>query len=353
MSTFLQLLEKAKNWQAWIDKVKKESTYKAIWKKYMGWEYSPTLTFQAYMANYGSAAMASIIEYGAGKPIRKRPTAGQLNGTIPSMGDKFQMDALMIRKALELEEKLKREGGNMAELYDFLFGDFEEAMIAPHKRLDYLVLQGMSTGNLTVAVADDNPEGIEFDLDLGMTKLKTKGPVWSIGGTTSTPITDIRDHIDALSFTPNVMRMTTNTFRKMISSTEFKGAFSATFGRSKVDPVNALTPAMVNPYLEGLELPVIEIMKDKVAKPDGTEVNPFADDRVCFAQAGELGNVQYTYANEERMPEKTKNYQTVDKVLLAYGNENGGRFLEYELNALPAFTKYKKMAILDTSTQES
>ncbi len=349
---FLKLLEQAKNWEAWIDTVKKKSTYIAIWKKYMKWEYSPTLTFQAYMANYGTAAMASVIKYGSGKPIRTRPSLGELTGTIPSLGDKFQMDALMIRKALELEEKLKKEGGKMGELYDFLFPEFEEAMIAPHKRLDHMTLQGMSEGKIIVNL-DNNPEGVQFELNLGVKSLKTIGKPWATNDATSTPLTDIRKHLEGLSFTPDVMRMTSTTFAKMIASAEFKNTFSATFGRVKVDPVNVLTTDMVNQYLGGVDLPVIEIMKDKVAKADGTEINPFANDRVCFAQSGEMGAVQYTYANEQRMPEEDKNYRTVDNVLLAYGNKNGGRFLEYELNAIPAFTKYKKMAILDTSTQES
>ena len=87
--------------------------------------------------------------------------------------------------------------------------------------------------------------------------------------------------------------------------------------------------------------------------PDGTVVYPFADDRVVFTTGNRLGTMQYTYANEQRSPETGKNYTTVDNVLISTYTNDKGRFLDYELNAFPAFEAYKSMAILKTDTSDA
>jgi hypothetical protein len=321
----------------------------------MSWDYTPTLTFQAYMATAGAAVAGSVISFASGKPVRKRPTIGQLSGTLGQIGDVFQMDALMIRKVLELEERIARGEANVRELFDFIYGDFEKAIIAPHKRLDHWVLSGMSTGVITVDLAN-NPDGVQFEIDLGITTYPVYGGAWSLTTTTHTPLADIRAVMDArrvLGQIPTTMYMSRNTFNKMVKATEM-GVFSLEMTKNvRVNPLNYITVELVNTYLSALGLPNIVIIEAPLALPDGTMVYPFADDRVVFTNTPTLGTMQYSYAIEQRSPRVGKTYTTVDNVLVASYENNEGRFLEYELNAFPAFEAYKQMAILQTNVPYS
>ena len=354
METYLKLLESSKTFDLFIRQIERKTTYDPIWKKYFpGWKYSPTLTFQAYLGFVNYAIVASVIDFSADKPIRTRPTAGQMTGTIPSMGDRFQMDKKTMREWLELEEYLKKTKGNLSELFDLLFNDFESAAIAPHKRLDYFTLLGMSTGVIKVEAAD-NPKGIIWEIDLGVTKTKTRGVPWAIGTTTSTPLTDIQFVLDenpSLKFAN--LKMSKATFNKMIASSEFTSVFTLNLTRLKISPVHAITKDMVNTYFESIGYPQIVIMDDVIGLQDNTSLKPFADDRVLFSVNDVLGNMYYTYQNELKYPESGKSYAQFDKNLISTYNTNSGRFLEYEMLAFPVFEDSTRMKLLTTDVQTS
>lgn len=354
-ATFNQLMENGKVFTAVVDNVMKRSTYNALWKRFFSWVYTPTLTFQSYLANSKASAAASVISWASGKPIRTRPTVGQLTGTLGQLGDQYQMDAQVERQMLELEERIRRGEANVDALYEFISNDIEKLVIAPQKRLDMWAYGGMSTGKITVD-STNNPDGVQFEIDLQIPAYETKGAPWAIGTTTSTPLTDIRNVLDTMKasgYIVSTMMMSRATFNKMISSSEFKNVFKLEFGRLKVDTVNVVTPNMVNTYLAGVGLPAIEVVEDVVALPDGTQVYPFADDVVVFSVGTTIGEMQYTYSIEQRNPRPHKVYSNYDNVMLATWLNDKGRFSENELNAFPAFTNYKRMARLDTSTQES
>jgi hypothetical protein len=348
--TLLQILEKGKEFKLFLDTIFTLNSSSIVWKRFFAWDYTPTLTYQAYVANAKVAAAASVINFGAGKPIRTRPTVGQLNGTLGTLGDIFQMDALSMRKFMELEELLNKQGGDLKRLYDYLVPDFQAAVIAPHKRLDIWALQGASTGKITVDT-DNNPEGVQFEIELGISKYSQQGAQWDMDETGSTPLTDIRhvlDRMKAKGRPLQKMHMTRATFNKMVASNEFKSVFGLNFGKLVVNPVNVVTLDMVNTYFQGVGLPIIELMEYAVELPTGEAINPFSDNRVLFTSSDRWGSMQYTYANEERMKEAGKTYSSVDNVLISYWVANGGRFLGYELNAFPAFEAYQNMAILET-----
>lgn len=349
MSTFSQLMDDGKLFKAFVDQVMRNTTYVPIWKQFMNWEYTPTLTFQAYMANSKAATIGSVINFGSGKPVRERPTIGQLSGTLGQIGDVFQMDALTIRKVLELEERIARGESNVNELFNFIYGDFEKAIIAPHKRLDHWVLSGMSTGQIAVTLAN-NPDGVQFVVDLGITTYHAVTAAWSTSTTTQTPLTDIRTVMDSrrvLGQIPTTAYMSRNTFNKMIKATEM-GVYSLELRSQKVNPLNYLTVEQINTTFSAIGLPNIVLIEAPMLLPDGTVVYPFADDRVVFTNGQPLGTMQYSYAVEQRAPRAGKSYAVVDNVLVATSETNEGRFLEYELNAFPAFEAYSQIAIMHT-----
>src|SRR5690606_7774180 len=103
----------------------------------------------------------------------------------------------------------------------------------------------------------------------------------------------------------------------------------------------------------GVGLPILEVMEDIVSLPDGTQVYPFADNAVVFSVGDQIGEMNYTYAIEQRSPRPEKVYANYDNVMIATWLNSKGRFSENELNAFPSFNNYQRMARLDTSTQES
>lgn len=359
MTTFETILAEAKTFKVFVNNVLKKSTYIPVWKKYFSkWEYTPTLNFKTYTAKASAAMVGSVIDFSSDKPLMTRPTAGQVAGDLSTIADRWQLDKLQIRQLLELEELIRRGDAVIGELYDFLFDDIEAASIVGMKRLDLMVLEGMSKGTITVDTTN-NPDGAIWNIDLGISTGTTDtGTAWATTEANSKPLNDIQAVMDAgkaSGIIYSMIKMSRATFNKMIASSQFTSVFGLQLKASPTKTVtlsnqNIITLESVNVYLEGIGLPQIELVEDIVRYKDGTGFKPFVDDRVLFSVDNNMGNMMWTYANEERLPEKTKVYAKADKTLISSYLKDGGRFIEYELNAIPAFGRTDFMYILNTSS---
>ena len=110
---------------------------------------------------------------------------------------------------------------------------------------------------------------------------------------------------------------------------------------------------MVNSLFRGVGLPVIELIDYpvQVEEKDGSfsTVLPFADDRVTFVVDNNLGELIYSYANEQRRPVNGKSYATAMNVLISkFADNDGNEFTEGEFNAFPVLNAVSRMSILIT-----
>ena len=358
-ATIVKLLEESKAFQLLIDNIK-EVFEQPIWKKYLTDKFTLSLDWRAILGVMENSPAASVIDFSSGKPLAVRPTASKLSGELATMGNKYQMSKREIRELMELQDNIGKFGINANDLVNFLFPDLQRATLGPHKQVDRLFLEAISTGKMSLTNIV-NPKGVKWDTDLdwGIAQAKTIGDVWATSAT-ATPLTDIRTIVDeweekGVSF--KIMKMSRPTYNLMVNTTEFKDAFSLELGSGskKITALKNqfLSVDSVNALMESIDLPMIEIMKDVVyiegKDGESTGIRPFADNRVSFSADNNYGEMLRTYSNEERNPNKIKSYAKAENVLISkYMDNDGNEVTESEFNAFPVINKLKHIAILKT-----
>lgn len=352
--TIAGLLADSNEFQLLMDNV--SSTFEApIWNRYLSDKFTLSLDWRAIMGVMENSPAASVIDFSSGKPIATRPTVSKLNGELASFGNKYQMSKRQVREFLELQDKVGQLGISSTDLIDFLVPDLKRATVGPHKTIDRLFLEAISTGLMT-STASNNPKGVIWNASLNW-GIETLGvtTVWS-SAATAEPLVDIRRTVDAwldkgVQF--NIMKMSRATFNLMIKTTEFLGAFKLSVGSTTEIKNNFLGVEKVNDFLTSVDLPTIEIINYPimVENKDGsyTTIRPFADNRVSFSVDNNYGDMYRTYANESRLPNKSKTYSTAMDVLISkYSDNDGNEFTEGELNAFPVLNKVNSISILKT-----
>lgn len=328
-----------------------------VWSKYLTERFSLSLDWRGIMAVMENSPAASVIDFSSGKPIATRPTVSKINGEMASLGNKYQMSKRQVRDLLELQDNVGKMGINVATLIDFLIPDVKRATVGPHKAIDRLLLEGMSTGTMSLT-ATNNPKGVIWNsaLDWGIEQTFAS-VVWSAANAaTMKPITDIKKKVKdgiAKGRKYSIMSMSSATFDIMVGSTEFKDSFKTQLGAFTQVSNILLSVDTVNALFRGVGLPTIELIDYpvQVEKADGTytTILPFANDRVSFRVDDNVGELLYTYANEQRRPVAGKSYATAMNVLVSkYSDNDGNEFTEGEFNAFPVINAASTMSIIKT-----
>lgn len=358
-TTVVGILEDSKAFQLLIDKIS-EVFEPPIWKNYLTDKFTLSLDWRAIMGVMENSPAASVIDFSSGKPIAVRPTASKLNGELATLGNKYQLTKREIRELMELQDNVGKFGIQASDLVNFLFPDLQRAAIGPHKTIDRLFLEAISTGQMTLTSAL-NPKGVVWNnaLNWGIPTVNAQTAVWGTAAT-ATPLKDIKNVVDtyvAKGVMFKIMKMSRATFNLMVATTEFQNAFQLEMGAGK-NKITALKNQFlsvdsVNGLLEAIGLPMIEIIDYpiQIEGKDGTytTVRPFADNRVSFSVDNNYGEMYRTYSNEERSPNKVKSYAKAENVLISkYGDMDGNEYTESEFNAFPVLNKVNSIAILKT-----
>ncbi len=328
-----------------------------IWNKYLTERYSLSLDWRSILAVMENSPAASVIDFSSGKPIASRPAISKINGELAAFGNKYQMSKRQVRDLLELQDNVGKMGINVATLLDHLIPDVKRATLGPHKAIDRLLLEAMSTGVMTLT-ADNNPKGVIWNssLDWGIGQ-SFASVIWSTANAaTMKPLTDIKKIVTAGIASGrrySSIKMSSATFDFMLASAEFQAAFKSQMGNFTQISSVLLSAETVNALFRGVGLPVIEVIDYpvQVEKKDGTytTVLPFANGRVTFVVSDNLGELLYSYANEERRPVAGKSYAKAMNVLISkFSDNDGNEFTEGEFNAFPVINAASTMAILKT-----
>jgi len=356
-TTLVGLLDESKKFQLLIDDIT-EFFAPVIWPNYLQDKFTLDLTWQSVLGVMQNSPAASVIDFSSGKPLRTRPTIAELNGELMTLGNKYQMSKREVRELINLQNNIGTKGIDASTIIDFLFPDLERAAVGPHKTIDRLFLEAISTGAMTLT-ASNNPDGtIWTSLDWGIDS-NFVSTVWGTSGS-ATPLKDIKTRVDAAlakGVKYNLIKMSRTTFNQMTATTEFRASYSMDFsvGAKTVKGVQNrfLGLADVNVFLDSVDLPSIEIMEQPIlieAKDGSTSVvKPFADGRVSFSVDNNYGEMFRTFANEEEYPVSGKTYAIANNVLISkYRDNDGNDFTEAEFNAFPVINKVKQIEILVT-----
>lgn len=360
MDSIIKELEKPRNFDSFVQEQMKNSTFIAEWKNEMpNVEYCSTSVYQAYVAEYGAAMVGSVVDRNAEKPTHQMPTAKELVGTLSRMADEWQMDNDRLEQYYYLEGRFRNKQNTFtseqreveyAKLVKFLFDPFEKATIAPHKRIDSLYFEGLFNGTMTVDGSNNKKSPVSYTIDLGVKKFYAKTAAW--GTETSTPLDDIQEIVDYLGSrgkTVLKMRMSARTFRKMCKSKQLKDIFTLKLGKVEVNSAR-ISQAEMNLYLSSILLPEIVVEKDRYSTlQDGSSLNMTQDDRVVFQCADTVAVLKVKDPLESVDPLPNKSYSSYDNNLVGFWRNDRGRFIDYDMWAIPVFIGKDNFAILDTS----
>ena len=339
--------------KAVIDRVMQTTLDTIVWKRYLDFEETKSRLFKTYLGTVTGVVMGSVIDKNSNKPIRERKTLGSGTGEVADLGNSFQMDNERLSIVQQLIDKYNQAGAGqpavLTEIINYLADDIRQCTLAPHKRMDYVVGQLISTGVGEVKL-DDNKEGI--------TLMKMELPVMKFDPTTAEKpnfiayLQKIVEETRAKVGTFALMEMTRSTFNKrIVASNEFKNTYKMVLGNAQIGVAGGIiTEAMANQLLTGIGLPPLRIVEDYVVKEDGTSTNIFADERIALLPTTKIGKMMWhqPYELADRVPDRTYTVLEGGHFITTKRTEEG-RFVEYGCEWIPNITAPQRMAIINTS----
>lgn len=341
-----------------IDRVLQTRQDRIYWQQYGSFLETKTRVFKTYLGTVTGVMAGSIIGKNDQKPIRERRSLGSGYTEIAYLGDRYQMD---IERLSQLQDILdKFNAANTAdqrtilnEIIDFIYDDYRQILLAPHKRMDIVTGELLMTGKAKVHLAD-NKENIELlDIDLPFKFLKPEAAV------RATFISYLKEQIGALKAKYGVfskMIMSRGTFNKnIVGSKEFGETFKMILGSNQFYVRGGLiTSQMASSVFSGIGLPTIEIKEDYVENQNGENVQIYADDRITLLQSDNVMRMRYHRPYVMADPVPGRNYsQSEGQMSICNYRDEEGRYMEYTAEWIPEFIAPNKIVNIDLSTMNA
>jgi len=328
-----------------------------IWPNFFAWKPATSITYETLIGEAGIGAAASVVAYDSEAPLRTRRHVKKLTGEIPSLREKFRMGEKELQDYIAMSAGIN---GDAQAIMKLIFDDVKLAAEAPHKRLDIFALEAISTGEITLSTTN-NPDGIvtEEAIDFGMpsaNKIGTTGAIWSAGGSTAKPISDIMaimELAEANGHKIDKMLMRRSTFNNFRKADEVKDYVTGWAVGRNTAKINVSLP-LVNEFLAGEGLPQIVIIDASIGiEKNGviSAYNPFDQYNVAFVPTGSLGDMLNAPIVEKTFPQKHVLYANYNNVLVKkWGSTDPvSEFTGCELNAFPSWKTVNACYLLNTN----
>lgn len=327
--------------------------------KYFGWAPAQqSLTFVTAIGRSRIEAAASVIARGSLAPLRGRMPLEKYSGEIPPISQKFKMDERDVREFWTLQNAAVSDEAKKNQLLQYMFGDVKKCGDAAMHRLDAMILEGLSTGQITLTTTN-NPDGVvaptAVDLFMPSGNKQNAAVDWGTSAT-ATPFTDIVNMVNTaygngVSFAKILMSRT--LFLKFIKTTEVKNMLSNFLGfKTAGNVIPTLDNA--NLLLEASQLPTIEIVDVPIGiEKNGviTSIRPFSDTNAVFIPSGSLGEIKNSIAVEQQIPVDKVAYANYNQALISKWSDNEPfqELTKVELNAFPSIDGIGSIYLLSST----
>lgn len=308
-------------------------------------------------------AAGSIISLDSASPRRSLPNLDLYNGNLAPISSTYRLSQEQIRNWHQLQSMgMITDGNKMQAALKLVYDGLTRAANAPHKRLDIMVLQALSTGKIDINVTN-NPDGVvdPSAIDLLMrpdNRFQASFAPWT-DKVNSTPMSDIQFGVvvpawklRGLKF--NEILMDLPTFYHMQQSVQVQNLVRGYVLSTGVGGV-AATLQQVNDYLVANQLPSIRIVQESIGiESDGiiTATNPWAAGQVTFIPAGKLGTIHNAWDIEQINPVTGVNYAEYKGALISKFSQTDpyNEFTRGSFIAFPGIEMIDHIFILDTTT---
>ncbi len=348
-----------KNVEAYVNRAREAFLARLFWQLFFGLKYTTQLTWESLTGSSGTPVMADVIEYNASAPLKARRTIAKQSGDIPKIALKRKMDEKDFNDYNTMKA-LSAGDMNKNALLELVFGDIDFCFTGVHARTEFLCMQALSYGSLSLDATNNNGIITETSVDFGIPAAQKTavGTIWATAAT-ATPITDIKTVCDAARANGHSIKyivMDKATFTLMIATTEVKDTWSVFQGMAKNKAV-FLSLDRVNAVLEANMLPTIVIVDSAVRFESFdhalSNVAPWKTGYVSFIPEMKVGRLLHGPIAEETAASIRKNALLVKKehVLLTKWSqvEPFGEYTKGQANAFPVFNDVDSIYILKTN----
>lgn len=285
----------AKTIEEKVNGKKTELTY--LYKEMLTEELSVDLQWKSLTVNSNIVA-ADIVALDSALPLKKRDSFGTASGDIPKIGMKLQLS----EKQMSDIDVLKARNVETSVLVDKIFQDQVKATMGIHEKLEFIFLQGLSTG--VGLVEDENNVGTGIRVDYGYLNSNKFGASVKWSDVNAKPIDDIKRVVKqarAKGDMIKVLMMSDTTFDKLAENQQTREnfAFSQGFVGSNiptpdVEQVNGLMQRKF-----GLTIVIVDRTVTTERDTVRTVHTPWATDNVIFLTSPKVGKLAYGILAEE------------------------------------------------------
>lgn len=334
---------------------KKELTY--LHKQMLRKTFSTDLKW-ASLSVFNSNIAADVVSQDSSLPLKKRDSIKQVEGEIPKLGMKMYLNESTLQD-LDILESTNRNDVNKTQILAKLFQDAKKCTVGIWETLEFMFLQGLSTG--VTSIEDENNTGTAVRIDYGHPDSNKFGveKIWSDAN--AKPITDITHILDQAAKNgdkPSYMLMDRSTWNLFKTKAEVKELFASYLGFTGANiPVPTLK--QMNEVLSdnhGLTIMLIE--RNIVFEKNGVRksLKPWADNVIVFLQSLQVGDLAWGRLAEAKRPVKQVDYQEVDDFILLSKYATNDPFREYTSSqalVVPVINDVNSIYILDTNEAQS
>lgn len=314
-------------------------------------EFSATLKWGSLSVN-GNVVSADVVAMDSSLPLKKRDSLKKADGDIPKIGMKLSLNESTMNEL----NILLATGGADAEIIRKLFADSDKCISGIWERLEFMFLQGLSTG--VILITDEDTPGTAIRVNFGHPDANKYGVTKPWSDATAKPIDDIEHVVSEARINGDVVRyilMDRNTFNLFKANAQVKEqyAFYLGYTGSNVPAVPSIEKA--NEFLtanQGVEIMVID--RPVQVEKDGKRksVNPWEAGAVVFLTDMMVGTLTYGKLAEETFQDKSVNYQKVDDFILVskyHKNDPIKEFTSAQALAVPVINNVDSIYIMNTA----
>jgi hypothetical protein len=353
------------NIQVMIDNSLDKLQGQTSWRNYLDKGIpQASLTFETAIGRARFEAAASIVDPDAPAPLRGRNKLEFMTGKIPTMKQKFRLSQAEMRTIESIKENARfREKDRVIAMLDSLYGDVSKCAVAGDRRVDLMLMQGISTLFIDTSTTL-NPDGVAYgNVSLLAKAYQKQGVpvVWS-DLVTSKPLDDIENFVEGIygAFGRGFgkIMMSRTLWLKFKRNAQVIDRLKSFFNIGKANGTYAPTKMHIDEMFAANEWPMIEIVNDSVGiETDGiiTPVKAFNENNVSFVPDGKLGILENAYSMELSHRIEHKSYAMFDATLVSKWCEDDPlvEFTGMEMNAFPSLTQIDGIFVLTTNVVQA
>lgn len=330
-----------------VNGTKNPLTY--LHKSMLNRDYSTDLKWSSLSSNNTNVA-ADIVPLDSPVPLKRRDAISKASGDIPKLGMKLYLN----ERTMSDLNILQYRTGSENEIVKKLFRDTQKCIVGVNETLEYMFLQGLSSG--VTSITDENNPGVAVRIDFGYKSSNKYGAELPWSNPDAKPLDDIEKIQTAATANGDSIRylmmdkQTFNVFKKNKQVKEEYAAFMDFSGQNiptpNLDKVNQTLNANY-----GVEIQIVD--RSVVFEKDGvrTAKKPWEQNMVVFLTDLQVGTLTYGQLAEELHPVAGVEYQKADEfILLSKYRKNDPlrEFTSSQALALPVIDNVDSIYLLDS-----